>query len=50
MPGKKLISYAKETLVLDVFSVPILVLPLTTLLQVFAKFVCVNYRPKKKTV
>ena len=33
---KKLISYAKETLLLDVLSVPILVLPLTTLLQVFA--------------
>ena len=35
-PEKKLISYANETLLLDVLSVPILVLPLTTLLQVFA--------------
>ena len=35
-PEKKLISYAKEILLLDVLSVPILVRPLTTLLQVFA--------------
>ena len=38
MPEKKLISYEKETLLLDVLSVFVLVLPLTTLLQVFAQF------------
>ena len=37
-PEKKLISYANETLLLDVLSVPMLVVPLTSLLQVGALF------------
>ena len=35
-PEKELISYGNGTLLLDVLSVPILVVPLTSLLQVGA--------------